>query len=103
MRGDMGGAATVLGAFVTIVKLQLPINMIMATPLAENMPGEKATKPGDMYVHFTSNLASPSLNLAQHRGHERQNVCFAVPDGLHNLTMMASVEVDNTDAEGRCK
>lgn len=58
MRGDMGGAATVLATLVTIAKLQLPINVVLATPLAENMPGEKATKPGDMFVNpLLMNLA----------------------------------------------
>ena len=52
----MGGAATVLAALVTIVKLKLPINVVLATPLAENMPGGKATKPGDMCVAFPSIL-----------------------------------------------
>jgi cytosol aminopeptidase len=58
MRGDMGGAATVLAALVTIVKLKLPINVVLATPLTENMPGGKATKPGDMWVAFHSILTT---------------------------------------------
>ncbi|CAG8615726.1 13128_t:CDS:2 [Acaulospora colombiana] len=45
MRGDMGGAATVLATLITIVKLKLPINVVLATPLTENMPGGRATKP----------------------------------------------------------
>ncbi|PVG04621.1 putative cytosol aminopeptidase [Serendipita vermifera] len=48
MRGDMGGAATVLAALRTIAKLKLPINVVLATPLTENMPGGRATKPGDV-------------------------------------------------------
>lgn len=48
MRGDMGGAACVLATLLTIVKLRLPINVVLATPLTENMPGGRATKPGDM-------------------------------------------------------
>ncbi|KAG8832721.1 hypothetical protein FRC17_000817 [Serendipita sp. 399] len=67
MRGDMGGAATVVSALLTIVKLGLPINVVLATPLTENMPGGKATKPGDVFVAMNGK----------------------------------TVEVDNTDAEGR--
>lgn len=48
MRADMGGAATVVSALLTIAKLRLPINVVLATPLTENMPGGRATKPGDM-------------------------------------------------------
>jgi aminopeptidase len=48
MRGDMGGAATVVATLVTIAKLKLPINVVLTTPLTENMPGGRATKPGDV-------------------------------------------------------
>ncbi|KAF6747034.1 cytosol aminopeptidase family, catalytic domain-containing protein, partial [Ephemerocybe angulata] len=53
MRGDMGGAAAVVSAGLAIAKLQLPcdvatINLVVTTPLTENMPGPSATKPGDM-------------------------------------------------------
>ncbi|KAF6747036.1 cytosol aminopeptidase family, catalytic domain-containing protein [Ephemerocybe angulata] len=50
MRGDMGGAAAVVSAALAIAKLQLPINLVVTTPLTENMPGPSATKPGDMWT-----------------------------------------------------
>jgi len=40
----------VVASALAIVQLQLPINLIVATPLTENLPGPSATKPGDMYV-----------------------------------------------------
>ncbi|KAE9391610.1 leucine aminopeptidase [Gymnopus androsaceus JB14] len=67
MRGDMGGAATVVSATLAIAKLKLPVNLITVTPLTENMPGPSATKPGDIIYAMNGK----------------------------------SVEVDNTDAEGR--
>ncbi|KAF8167170.1 leucine aminopeptidase [Crassisporium funariophilum] len=67
MRGDMGGAATVVSSALAIAKLQLPINLVVTTPLTENMPGPSATKPGDIIYAMNGK----------------------------------SVEVDNTDAEGR--
>ncbi|GAB6031562.1 hypothetical protein CHUAL_009328 [Chamberlinius hualienensis] len=48
MRGDMGGAACVIGAIYTIASLKLPVNVIGLTPLCENMPSGKANKPGDV-------------------------------------------------------
>lgn len=39
MRGDMGGAATVVASTLAIAKLKLPVNLIAVTPLTENMPG----------------------------------------------------------------
>ncbi|KAI8972109.1 cytosol aminopeptidase family, catalytic domain-containing protein [Pilobolus umbonatus] len=48
MKGDMGGAAVVVGALYGICKLKLPVNIVAAIPLCENMPSGKATKPGDV-------------------------------------------------------
>ncbi|KAG5728743.1 Cytosol aminopeptidase [Termitomyces sp. T112] len=67
MRGDMGGAATVVSAALAIAQLQLPVNLVVVTPLTENMPGPSATKPGDIVYAMNGK----------------------------------TVEIDNTDAEGR--
>ncbi|XP_066911295.1 cytosol aminopeptidase-like isoform X1 [Clytia hemisphaerica] len=67
MRGDMGGAACVLATLHIIAKLKLPVNLSVLVPMAENMPSDRAAKPGDVFT------------------------------ALNGKT----VEVDNTDAEGR--
>lgn len=67
MRADMGGAAAVVATTLAIAQLGLPINVVAVTPLTENMPSGRATKPGDI---------------------------FEARNGL-------TVQVDNTDAEGR--
>ncbi len=67
MKGDMSGAAAVLGAMVAVAQLDLPLRVIGLMPLTENMPDAHATKPGDVFR------------------------------SLKGLT----VEVINTDAEGR--
>lgn len=48
MKGDMGGAATVAGALYGISEMRLPVNVVAAIPLCENMPSGNATKPGDV-------------------------------------------------------
>ncbi|KAH9509551.1 bleomycin hydrolase [Bulinus truncatus] len=50
MRADMGGAACVISSILAAVKLGLPLNIKGFTPLTENMPSGKATKPGDVVV-----------------------------------------------------
>jgi aminopeptidase len=67
MKADMMGAAVVLNTLIAVAQLKLPINLVALTPMCENLPSGKATKPGD--VHTASNGTT--------------------------------VEVDNTDAEGR--
>lgn len=67
MRGDMGGAACVLGAMDAVSELRLPVNLTVLVPLVENMPSDRATKPGDVVTAMNGK----------------------------------TIEVDNTDAEGR--
>eukprot|EP01135_Chromosphaera_perkinsii_P004637 Nk52_evm30s292 gene=Nk52_evmTU30s292 len=67
MRGDMGGAATCVGAMMAITEMELPVNVSVITPLCENAISGGATKPGDVVTAM---------------------------DGT-------TIEVDNTDAEGR--
>jgi leucyl aminopeptidase len=67
MKADMTGGAEVLATVRAASRLKLPLNVIGLLPVTENMPGGRATKPGDI------------------------------------LTMLSgkTVEVQNTDAEGR--
>jgi len=67
MKDDMAGGASVVAALRSIAMQKLPIRAIAVVPMTENMPGGKATKPGDILT------------------------------GASGLT----VEVNNTDAEGR--
>lgn len=48
MKGDMGGAAAVLGAMRAVALLDLPLRVVGLTPLTENMPDAQATRPGDV-------------------------------------------------------
>ncbi|WP_322798473.1 leucyl aminopeptidase [Thermoflexus sp.] len=48
MKGDMAGAAAVLGATLAAAALQLPIPVVALAPACENMPSGKAFKPGDI-------------------------------------------------------
>ena len=48
MKFDMGGAASVIGAFEACADMQLPINLICVVAAAENMPDGNAYRPGDV-------------------------------------------------------
>lgn len=67
MKSDMGGAAVVLGSIKAAALCELPYTIHGLIPAAENMPGGKAIRPGDVFVAYNGK----------------------------------SVEVINTDAEGR--
>jgi leucyl aminopeptidase len=61
MKFDMGGAASVLGAFRALAEIALPINVVGVIPATENMPNGRATKPGDV-VTSMSGLTIEVLN-----------------------------------------
>jgi leucyl aminopeptidase len=48
MKFDMCGAASVLGTMKAVGEMKLPINVVGIVPTTENMPGGRATRPGDI-------------------------------------------------------
>lgn len=66
MKFDMGGGAAVIGTMLAIANLKLKINAIAFVPASENMPGSKATKPGD--VHTARNGKTFEVNNTDAEG-----------------------------------
>ena len=48
MKADMTGGAEVLASIRAAARLKLPLRLISILPVAENMPGGRAMKPGDI-------------------------------------------------------
>lgn len=48
MKGDMSGAAAVLGAGIAAARRGAPVNFVAVAALSENMPGGNAQRPGDV-------------------------------------------------------
>jgi leucyl aminopeptidase len=53
MKFDMCGAASVLGTLRACAELELPLNITAIIPAVENMPGSRATKPGDVVTSLS--------------------------------------------------
>ncbi|MEQ1588954.1 MAG: leucyl aminopeptidase [Gallionella sp.] len=53
MKYDMCGAASVLGTMQAVAEMGLKINVVGVIPTCENMPGGKATKPGDIVTSMS--------------------------------------------------
>jgi leucyl aminopeptidase len=53
MKFDMCGAASVLGTLRAVAEMRLPINVVGIVAATENMPGGKATKPGDIVTSMS--------------------------------------------------
>jgi leucyl aminopeptidase len=83
MKGDMGGAAVVLGVFTALAELQPPIEVLGELCLAENMPGADAQRPSDV-ITMRNGLTVEVLNTdAEGR--------LVLADGL---SLAAEAEVD---------
>ena len=53
MKYDMCGAASVLGTLQAIAEMGLKLNVVGVIPTCENMPGSRATKPGDIVTSMS--------------------------------------------------
>ena len=48
MKGDMSGAAAIVGGVLSLARSRAPVNVVAIAALAENMPGGSAARPGDV-------------------------------------------------------
>jgi leucyl aminopeptidase len=53
MKYDMSGAGSVLGTLKAVAEMKLPVNVVGIIPATENMPGGRATKPGDIVTSMS--------------------------------------------------
>ncbi len=52
MKMDMAGGAAIVGAMTALKQLGVPDRVTAVVPVAENMPGGGAVRPGDVITHF---------------------------------------------------
>ena len=52
MKTDMSGGAAVLGVMSALQAIGIDLRVTALVPLAENMPGGDATRPGDVITHY---------------------------------------------------
>lgn len=67
MKDDMSGAAAVIAAMQVIGQLKPRVNVIGFTPLSENLPSGKATKPGDILKFYNGKTAEVKNTDAEGR------------------------------------
>ncbi|RMX05994.1 leucyl aminopeptidase [Corticibacter populi] len=74
MKFDMCGAASVLGVFQALIRLQPKINVVGLIPATENMPGGKAIKPGDV----VTSLSGQTIEILNTDAEGRLILCDAL-------------------------
>lgn len=91
MKIDMCGAAAVLGAMQAIADLDSEVPVAAYLPLAENMPGGAATRPGDV-AKLANGLTVEVINTdAEGRLLLADGLALAVRDGASALIDIASL------------
>ncbi len=92
MKEDMSGAAAVIGAMQAIAQLKPDVNVIGITPLAENLPSGKATKPGDILTFYNGKTAEVKNTDAEGRLVLADALSYAVkqykPDAMVDLATL---------------
>jgi leucyl aminopeptidase len=74
MKFDMCGAATVFGAMHAAVALNLEINLTVVVPACENLPGSRATKPGDV----VKSMSGQTIEILNTDAEGRLILCDAI-------------------------
>ena len=74
MKFDMCGAASTFGAVEAAATLGLPINLIGLVPATENLPGGRATKPGDI----VTSMSGQTIEILNTDAEGRLILCDAI-------------------------
>ena len=95
MKYDMGGAASVLGVFQSLAKLQPAINVVGLIPACENMPDGAAVKPGDV----VTSMSGQTIEILNTDAEGRLVLC----DALHYAARFKPTAlVDMATLTGAC-
>ena len=95
MKFDKTGGITVLGTMKAVAELKLPINVIGIICAAENMPGSKSYRPGDIIETYSKKTVEVLNTDAEGR--------MVLADGLHWATQQKpDAIVDLATLTGAC-
>ncbi|MFV1975269.1 MAG: leucyl aminopeptidase [Candidatus Scalindua sp.] len=105
MKADMSGAAAVLGAFKAISSLKPSSHIVGLVPCTENMPGDRALKPGDIIKCMSGKTVEVLNTDAEGRLILADAICYAKrykPDAVIDLATLtgACVAALGTFASG---
>ncbi|GER89306.1 hypothetical protein KDW_34680 [Dictyobacter vulcani] len=91
MKGDMGGAAAVLGAMQAIARIKPAINVTALVPTCDNMPSGSSYVPGDI-VRFSNGKTIEIVNTdAEGRLILADALAFAEHEGLSPILDLATL------------
>ncbi|MEZ2657303.1 leucyl aminopeptidase [Aneurinibacillus aneurinilyticus] len=102
MKGDMGGAAAVLGALEAIGTLKPAVNIAAVIPTTENMPSGSALKPGDVITTMSGKTVEILNTDAEGRLILADGMSYARKIGASYLIDLATLTGAAMVALGTC-
>jgi leucyl aminopeptidase len=91
MKYDMSGGAGVIAAMYAIAKLKPKFNVVGIVPATENMPGGKATKPGDIVTAMNGKTIEVINTDAEGRLILADALCYANKLGATKIVDVATL------------
>ncbi len=91
MKYDMSGGAGVIATMRALGKLKPPINVVGIVPATENMPGSKATKPGDIFTAMNGKTIEVINTDAEGRLILADGICYAEKLGATKIIDCATL------------
>lgn len=91
MKYDMSGGAGVIAAMRAIGRLKPKLNVVGIVPATENMPGGKATKPGDIFTAMNGKTIEVINTDAEGRLVLADGLCYANKLGATKIVDAATL------------
>jgi len=101
MKDDMAGGAAVICAMRAIARLGAPVRVVGVVPAAENMPGGRALKPGDVLTSASGKTVEVINTDAEGRLVLGDGLWYARQQGCTHLVDIATLTGACTVALGR--
>jgi leucyl aminopeptidase len=95
MKFDMCGAASVLGTLRACVDMELPVNVVGVIPATENLPGGRASKPGDI----VTSMSGQTIEILNTDAEGRLILCDAL---TYSDRFKPDVVIDIATLTGAC-
>jgi leucyl aminopeptidase len=100
MRGDMGGAASVMAAIQVVAESRLAINVMAVIAVAENLPGRGAQRPGDVWTSASGKTVEVLNTDAEGRLVLADAITYALRSGATHIVDLATLTGDVRAALG---
>jgi leucyl aminopeptidase len=95
MKFDMCGAASVIGTMAAVAALKLPVNLNVVVPAVVNMPGSRATVPGDI----VRSMSGTTIEILNTDAEGRLILCDAL---TYSRRFKPSAIIDVATLTGAC-